>query len=105
MIKLLFSAAAIASAHTVVLPLRLSSVWTITAAALMLFVAPPASAQGTAQERSACMGDAFRFCSSDIPFVSEIEACLEQNMRRLSRACRHEFLPRHKTKLREEHFR
>jgi hypothetical protein len=38
----------------------------------------PAYAQGAAQERSDCMGDAFRFCSSDIPFVSEIEDCLRE---------------------------
>lgn len=65
----------------------------------------PASAQGTAQERSDCMGDAFKFCSSDIPFVSEIEDCLRSNMSRLSKLCRREFAgPDHKTKLKEEHF-
>lgn len=61
-------------------------------------------AQGTAQERSACMGDALRFCSSDIPFVGAIEACLETNESRLSPACRREFGPQKTTKLREEHF-
>jgi hypothetical protein len=43
----------------------------------------PASAQGTAQQRTACMGDAFRFCSADIPNVSRIETCLLQNRERL----------------------
>src|SRR6202000_3063259 len=38
----------------------------------------PASAQGTAQQRTACMGDAFRFCSADIP-----KTCLLQNRERL----------------------
>ena len=71
---------------------------------LLAFAASPASAQGTAQERSDCMGDAMRFCSSDIPFVSEIESCLEQNMARLSPACRREFAPTKTTKLREEQF-
>jgi hypothetical protein len=63
-----------------------------------------ALAQGTAQERSACMGDAFRFCSSDIPFVGAIEACLESHESQLSPACRREFGPTKTTKLQEEHF-
>jgi hypothetical protein len=73
--------------------------------ACAILCSSPGWAQGTAQERSACMGDAMRFCSSDIPFVSEIESCLEQNIRRLSRACRAEFLPTRHTRLKEEHFR
>jgi hypothetical protein len=71
---------------------------------LALAAAPAAWAQGTAQERSDCMGDAMRFCSADIPFVEEIESCLQQNMARLSPACRREFAPTNTTKLREEHF-
>ncbi|QGM92827.1 hypothetical protein F7D13_01665 [Methylocystis rosea] len=72
---------------------------------LWAFVAAtPAYAQGTSQERSDCMGDAMRFCSSDIPFVDEIESCLQQNIARLSPACRREFAPTQSTKLREEHF-
>jgi hypothetical protein len=69
-----------------------------------LILAAPAGAQGTAQERSACEWDAFRFCSGDIPFVSEIESCLQSNVRRLTPACRQEFLPTGETRLREEHF-
>lgn len=71
---------------------------------LLAFAATPACAQGTSQERSDCMGDALRFCSSDIPDVDEIEACLQQNMARLSPACRREFGPTQSTKLREDHF-
>lgn len=69
--------------------------------------AAPAAAQGTAQERSDCMGDAFKFCSGDIPFVDEIESCLQANVARLSSACRREFAssPTGNTKLTEEHFR
>jgi hypothetical protein len=51
----------------------------------------PASAQGTAAQRTACMGDAFRFCSADIPNVSRIETCLLQNRDRLSPACQAQF--------------
>jgi hypothetical protein len=72
---------------------------------LLAFAATPAWAQGTTQERSDCMGDALRFCSSDSPFVDEIESCLSENVARLSPACRREFGPTQSTKLREEHFR
>jgi hypothetical protein len=57
----------------------------LTLAALL--GAGPASAQGTPQQRSACIGDAFRFCSGDIPNVARIEACLLQNRERLHTAC------------------
>ena len=72
--------------------------------AAFVLAAAPALAQGTAQERSACMGDAFKFCSADIPNVSAIEACLAKNVRDLSPACRAEFQPASKTKIRREHF-
>ncbi len=35
-----------------------------------------ASAEGTPQQREDCMADAFKFCSSKIPFESQIEECL-----------------------------
>ncbi|MPZ57945.1 MAG: hypothetical protein GEU91_15890 [Rhizobiales bacterium] len=73
--------------------------------AALVLAAAPAAAQGTAEERSACMGDAFRFCLSDIPNVAAIEACLERNERELTPACRAEFQPAKKTRLRPEHFR
>ncbi len=72
--------------------------------AFIISSAAPAFAQGTAQERSDCMGDAVRFCSADIPFVSEIESCLDANLSRLSPACRREFAPTKTTRLQEEHF-
>jgi hypothetical protein len=65
----------------------------------------PASAQGTPDQRSACMGDAFRFCSADIPNVSRIEACLGQNRSELNPACRAEFEHSGNTRMRPEHFR
>ena len=75
-----------------------------TVIAAVAFVTAPALAQGTAEERSACMGDAFRFCVADIPNVAAIEACLERNERELTPACRAEFEPAKRTKLRSEHF-
>jgi hypothetical protein len=47
--------------------------------------------RGTPEQRAACMGDAFRFCSSEIPNIPRITACMEKNLRRLSPACRAQF--------------
>ncbi len=67
--------------------------------------ASAADAQGTSQQRSDCMGDAFRFCSAYIPNVTNIETCLRQNMSRLSPACQAEFKPNNSTKLQSGHFK
>lgn len=77
----------------------------VTLGVAVLLAAAPANAQGTAEQRSACEGDAFKFCFRDIPSVSAIEACLKANEPQLSPACQAEFAPARKTKLREEHFR
>jgi hypothetical protein len=79
-----------------------------SAAALvaLALAAAPAAAQGTADQRSSCEGDAFRLCSADIPNVSAIEACLQRHEAQLSPACRAEFHPTTKrTKLHRDHFR
>jgi hypothetical protein len=77
-----------------------------TALVLSIVVAPvgPARAQGTPEERSACIGDAFRFCSPDIPNVAQIEACLIRNRSGLDPACQAEFVSSQKTKLHPSHF-
>jgi hypothetical protein len=77
---------------------------TLAGVAILCMSFTAASAQGTAQQRSACMGDAFRFCSAYIPNVSSIEACLRQNVNSLDPACRAEFRPNGRTKLRSRHF-
>ena len=51
-------------------------------------LAAAAESQGTADQRSGCMADAFRFCMSAIPNHARIEACLNANRRKLSAACR-----------------
>lgn len=56
------------------------SVVTVAVVTLNLSIGVPAFAQGTPQQRSACMGDAFRFCARFIPNASAIEGCLEQNV-------------------------
>ena len=59
--------------------------------AAALAVTATANAQGTAEQEAACIGDAFKFCSADIPDARRIEACLEGNKRNLTRACRAQF--------------
>ena len=55
--------------------------------------------------QSACMDDVFRLCGEDIPFISEIEDCLESNISQLSAKCRKEFSgPEPRSLLREEDF-
>jgi len=72
--------------------------------AAFLTMTAAAGAQGTAEQRSACMGDAFRFCGRDIPNVSRIEGCLAANVARLHPACAAEFSPHSRTIMRSEHF-
>ncbi len=45
-------------------------------------------AQGTPEQRAACMGDVFKFCSSEIPSVAKVTACMKANGPKLSPACR-----------------
>jgi hypothetical protein len=45
-------------------------------------------AQGTAEQRAACTGDAFKFCSAHIPNVSAIIGCMKANYSKLSPACK-----------------
>jgi hypothetical protein len=65
----------------------------------------PVFAEGTQQQRAACMGDAFRFCREDIPNVGKIEACLLQNRERLHPACQAQFDSDGSSRLQPEHFR
>jgi hypothetical protein len=58
------------------------------AAILSLFLAVPAVAQGTSEQRTACMSDAMRLCASSIPDVDRIAACLSRQRPSLSAACR-----------------
>lgn len=44
--------------------------------------------RGTDEERAACTSDVFRLCSSEIPDVDRIAACLKANTSGLSEACR-----------------
>ena len=44
--------------------------------------------RGTAEQRMACTPDVWRLCSSQIPDVGRIVACLRANTPRLSEGCR-----------------
>lgn len=58
---------------------------------------PAANAQdkrGTPEQRAACMSDAFRLCSDDIPDADKVESCLRQHRPDLSETCRSAFEPR-----------
>jgi hypothetical protein len=44
--------------------------------------------RGTMEQQMACTPDVWRLCSDQIPDVSRITACLQQNTPQLSTACR-----------------
>jgi hypothetical protein len=44
-------------------------------------------AVGTAEQRAACTPDVFRLCSSEIPNIPRIVACLKQQKPNLSKPC------------------
>lgn len=50
-------------------------------------LAVPALAEGTAAQRTACMGDAFRLCGSEIPSATRVKACLIRERAKASEAC------------------
>jgi hypothetical protein len=56
------------------------------------------NALGTAEERAACTPDVFRLCSSEIPSVSKIIACMKAKQSQLSPKCKAAFNPPEKTK-------
>jgi hypothetical protein len=61
----------------------------VLAASLMSFSAPGSAAEiATAEQRAACTPDAFRLCSSEIPNIPAITACMKKNFNNLSPACK-----------------
>lgn len=42
----------------------------------------------TAEQQQMCTGDAFKFCSSEIPNISKITACMYKHKSELSSGCR-----------------
>jgi hypothetical protein len=63
----------------------------ILAAALLaagLLAWPVSGFAYTAEQQQACMGDAFRLCSSEIPDVGRVAACMARRQSELSDGCR-----------------
>jgi hypothetical protein len=54
----------------------------------ILSLAPLAAAAETQDEQQACMNDAFNMCGHAIPDRDRVGACLAQNLKRISSACR-----------------
>lgn len=62
---------------------------TVLATVLMVGLSSaPSSAMGTAEDRAACIPDAFRLCSAAIPDADRVIACLKTERVKLSTACR-----------------
>ena len=63
-------------------------------AATLAVSSGPAAAQGyTPEQEQACTGDAFRLCSSEIPDIPRVTACMVANKSQLSPGCRAHFRP------------
>ena len=61
---------------------------TVGLALLALPTTALAEFKPSAELRSACMGDVFKFCSSEIPSVAKVTACMKANGAKLSPACK-----------------
>ncbi len=60
----------------------------VVATALSCSLLPTAAGAYTAEEQQACSGDAFRLCSSAIPDVDRVTACMIARKAELSPGCR-----------------
>jgi hypothetical protein len=52
--------------------------------------------RGTSAQQAACTSDVFRLCSSEIPSIDRIVACLKRERPRLSEGCHSVFSLNHK---------
>jgi hypothetical protein len=65
----------------------------LLATALLASIGPAAGQTYTPEQEQACTGDAFRLCSSEIPDVGRVTACMVAKKSQLSPACRSQFRP------------
>jgi hypothetical protein len=65
----------------------------LLAVALAVSIGPAAGQTYTPEQEQACTGDAFRLCSSEIPDISRVTACMVAKKSQLSPACRSQFRP------------
>jgi hypothetical protein len=63
------------------------------AAALLVSMWSSSSQAYTPEQEQACTGDAFRLCSSEIPDVDRVTACMVARKSQLSPGCRAHFRP------------
>ena len=60
----------------------------LLATALSVSIGPAAGQSYTPEQEQACTGDAFRLCSSEIPDVGRVTACMVARKDQLSPPCR-----------------
>jgi len=72
---------------------RIPGLGMMLAIVLAVLMLPTAGRAYTAEQQQACSGDAFRLCSSEIPDVDRITACMIRNKSQLSAGCRVFFRP------------
>ena len=60
----------------------------VAVAFAFLALAPIAATAQTQEEQQACTDDAYNFCGHAIPDRDRVAACLNQNLSRISSACR-----------------
>ena len=65
----------------------------LLAGVLSVSIGPAAGQSYTPEQEQACTGDAFRLCSSDIPDIGRVTACMVRNKSQLSPPCRAQFRP------------
>ena len=65
----------------------------LLAVAMSVSISPAAGQGYTPEQEQACTGDAFRLCSSEIPDISRVTACMVAKKSQLSPACRAHFGP------------
>ena len=71
---------------------RITTATGLMAANLMILILSSASVDaGNAEQQRACQHDALAFCSSEIPDVERITACMVRNLKKLSPECRVQF--------------
>jgi hypothetical protein len=60
----------------------------VIAFAISVFSMSTASYAYTSEQAQMCTGDAFKFCSSEIPNIDKITVCMQKNKAQLSPGCR-----------------
>ena len=68
--------------------LRIALSALVIGVSLTSFTARSHAEIATAEQRAACTPDAFRLCSSEIPNIPAITACMKKNFSNLSPACK-----------------